>query len=172
MFQVIGVFLLLTGTIGYSICFCQDMRSRLRCLYEMKRMYELFYSQVSYCLAAFPEACITVKDHLEEPFAGLLQHIYEETKKNTGKPFPQIWEEQIELAFSQFPLKKEDKILLTEFSRSFGYADQELQKQAIDNQMSALLSRIEKIEKHMAEREKMAMSFGVMGGLLLVILLL
>ena len=57
-------------------------------------------------------------------------------------------------------------------NRSFGYADQELQKQAIDNQMSALLSRIEKIEKHMAEREKMAMSFGVMGGLLLVILLL
>ena len=35
-----------------------------------------------------------------------------------------------------------------------------------------VVGQIEKIEKHMAEREKMAMSFGVMGGLLLVILLL
>lgn len=172
MFRIIGVFLLLTGTIGYSFCFCMEMRSRLACLYEMKRMYELFYSQVNYCLAAFPEVCIAVKDSVKEPFAGLLQRIYEETEKNTGKPFPQIWEEQVELDFSRFPLKKEDKALLTEFSRSFGYADRELQERAIDNQMSALLTRIEKIEKHMTEREKMAMSFGVMGGLLLVILLL
>jgi len=172
MLRGIGTLLLLTGTIGYSLCLCREMKSRLHCLYEMKRMYELFYSQVGYCLAAFPEACAAVKEHMEEPFAGLLESIYREAEQNTGKPFPQIWEEQTELHFSRFPLKKEDKALLARFSRSLGYADGELQKRAIDDQMSALASQIEKTEGHMAEREKVAMSFGVMGGLLLVILLL
>lgn len=170
MFQVIGVFLLLTGTIGYSICFCQDMRSRLRCLYEMKRMYELFYSQVGYCLAAFPEACRMAEGYMKPPFSDMLKAVWEESEQNTGQPFPDIWEKQVEEFFPRFPLKKEDKALLADFARSFGHADRELQKQAIDNQTAALLASIQKTETHLAEREKMAMSFGIMGGLLLIII--
>lgn len=172
MFRLIGAALLLFGTVGYSFCCCKDMHKRLRCLYEMKRMYELFYSQIGYCLAAFPEACRMVECHMESPFSEMLHDVYEEAEKNTGKSFPNIWEEQVERRFPEFPLKKEDKALLTELARSLGYADRELQKQAIDNQVSALLSKIQKTETHMMEREKMVMSLGIMGGLLLVIILL
>lgn len=171
MLRMIGISCLLIGTVGYSFCFCRDMRARLRCLYEMRRMYELFYSQVGYALAAFPEACRMVEYHMKTPFAEMLHDVYKEAEKNTGKAFPKIWEEQVELHAQAFPFKKEDKMLLKEFARSLGYADRDLQQQAIDNQMSALLLRIRKIETHMAEREKMVMSFGIMGGLLLIIIL-
>lgn len=172
MLRLAGVILLLLGTVGYSFCCCRDMHARLDCLCEMKRMYELFYSQVGYCLAAFPEACRMVAQSVRPPFSEMLRDIYEEAEQNTGKPFPQIWEEQAQLYFPQFSLKKEDRTLLSEFSRSLGYADRELQERAIGHQMDALSHTIEKAETHMAEREKMIMSFGVMGGLLLVIVLL
>ena len=62
--------------------------------------------------------------------------------------------------------------MLKDFSRSFGHADRMLQEQAISNQLSSLCLVIQKQELHMAEREKMIMSLGIMGGLLFVILLL
>ena len=62
--------------------------------------------------------------------------------------------------------------MLTAFARSLGYADRGLQEQAIENQRTALHEKIRELETHRAEREKMVMSFGLMGGLLLVIVLL
>ena len=109
---------------------------------------------------------------VEAPFAQMLRDMAAEADRNTGRTFPQIWETQTESCFPQLPLKKEDKALLTEFARSLGYADRCLQEQAIDNQSAALHERIRELETHRAEREKMVMSFGLMGGLLLVIVLL
>lgn len=172
MFKLIGAVLLLLGMGGYSVCLCREMKERLKCLYEMKRMYELFRSQIGYSLAAFPELCRMTEIRMEPPFSEMLHDIYQETEENTGKSFPQIWVEQVEKHFTNFSLKKEDKTLLQEFSRSLGYADRELQEQAIDNQMTLLQNVIQKMEAHMAEREKMIMSLGIMGGLLLIILLL
>ena len=78
MLRLVGIALLLLGTVGYSFCCCRDMHARLGCLYEMKRMYELFYSQVGYCLAAFPEACRMVAQSVNPPFSEMLRDIYEE----------------------------------------------------------------------------------------------
>ena len=172
MFKLIGALLLLAGTGGYACCLCREMRMRLRQLYEMKRMYELFRSQIGYSLAAFPELCRMTEIHMENPFSKLLHAVYEEAEKNTGKSFPQIWREQVERHFVEFGMKKEDKVLLTEFSRSLGYADRALMEQEMDNRIGALLLVIQKMEAHMAEREKMIMSLGILGGLMVVILLL
>lgn len=172
MLRLIGAGFLLLGMSGYSFYLCREMRERLGCLYEMKRMYEQFYSQIGYSLAAFPELCKMTKAFVKSPFAELLQDISTEAEENTGKAFPQIWEEQVDRHFADFPLKKEDKGLLQDFSRSFGLADRGLQEQAVRNQLSALSAVIQNIEQHMAEREKMIMSLGTMGGLLILILLI
>lgn len=172
MLRLIGAGLLLLGMGGYSFCLCRELRERLQCLYEMKRMYEQFDSQVGYSLAALPELCKMTETVMKSPFAELLHDIYEEAGKNTGKAFPLIWEEQVKKHFIKSALNKKDVKLLLEFSRSFGHADRELQKQAIENQLSLLAALIQKQEAQLAEREKMIMSLGIAGGLLLIILLL
>lgn len=172
MLRLIGALLLLAGTGGYSVCCCMDMRKRLACLHEMKRMYELIVSQIDYCMAAFPEACrMTAKD-VKEPFGAMLTAIYEEAESGSGRPFPQIWEDQTKRMFPKFPLKRSDQRLLTEFSGSLGNADRELQKQAFAKVILELDTEIQNERAHMEEREKLTMSFGVMGGLLVVIILL
>ncbi|MBO5092778.1 MAG: stage III sporulation protein AB [Lachnospiraceae bacterium] len=172
MLRLIGALLLLAGTGGYSFCCCMEMRRRLNCLHEMKRMYELLVSQIDYCMAAFPEACRMTSGDVQEPFGTMLTAIYEEAESGSGKPFPQIWEEQTKRLSPQSALKRSDQRLLTEFSRSLGYADGELQKQAFAKVISELTAEIQNAKAHMAEREKLIMSFGVMGGLLVVIILL
>lgn len=172
MFRLVGAVLLLAGTGGFSVCLCREMRFRLIQLYEMKRMYELFGSQIAYSLADFPELCRMSESYMKPPFSSLLHAVYERAEENTGTACPLIWEEEVERYFPEFGLKKEDKILLLEFARSFGYADRALMEQEIQNRIGALLQVIQDIEKHMAEREKMIVSLGMMGGLLLVILLI
>ena len=172
MFRIAGAGFLLLGMGGYSFCLCREMRERLKCLYEMKRMYEQFHSQIGYSMAAFPEMCKMTQASVKEPYTELLRDIYMEAESNTGKAFPKIWEEQVEMHFVKFPLKKEDKILLKEFSRSFGYADRDLQEQAIKNQLTALCAVIHSLEIHMSEKEKMIMSLGTLGALLILILLI
>lgn len=172
MLRLIGAGMLLLGMSGYSFCLCRELRERLQCLREMKRMYEQFGSQVGYSMAALPELCKMTEAVMKSPFAEFLHDICEETEKNTGKAFPMIWEEQVEKHFIKSALKKEDKALLLEFSRSFGHADRELQRRAIENQLSVLEASLQKQEMQLAEREKLIMSLGTMGGMLLIILLI
>ena len=171
MFKLIGSIFLLFGAVGYSFCLCREMRERLKCFYELRRMYELFLSQIGYSAATFPELCRKTEGHMKPPFSKLLQDVYREAEENTGKAFPKIWEEQVEKHFEQFGLKKEDKGFLAELSYSIGHADKELAEQAITERMEALNHVITKMETQMSEREKMIMSLGSMGGLLIVILL-
>lgn len=172
MFRLIGAILLLGGAGGFSVCLCRDMQLRLLQLYEMKRMYELFRSQISYSLAAFPEICRMSSFHMKAPFSEFLYAVYEKAEENSGKAYPQIWEEETERFFAKASIKKEDKMQLSEFARSLGYADKELMEQEIEERIRTLLFVIQDMETHLAEREKMIMSVGIMGGLLLVILLL
>lgn len=85
MFRLMGMGLLLLGTVGYSACCCREMRARLSCLCEMKRMYELLYSQVGYCRADFPEACRMASASVAPPFCEMLRDMAEEADRNTGK---------------------------------------------------------------------------------------
>lgn len=172
MFRLVGAVLLLAGTGGFSFCLCREMHLRLLQLYEMKRMYELFGSQIGYQQADLPELCRMSEAYMKPPFSSLLRAVYERAEENTGVSVSSIWEEEVERYFPESGLKKEDKILLLEFARSFGYADKALMEQEIRNRIGALLLVIQNIEKHMAEREKMVVSLGMMGGLLLVILLI
>lgn len=172
MFRLLGAVLVLLGCVGFALCLCREMRRRLYLLYEMKRMYELFRSQIGYSAAAFPELCRMSSQHLEEPFSSFLYAVYERAEENSGKAYQQIWKEEAEHFLEGAGMKKEDKILLFEFSRSVGYADKELMEQEVENRIKAVLLVIQDMEKHLAEREKMIVSFGIMGGLLIVILLL
>lgn len=172
MLRLIGAVMLLCGTGGFAACLCRDMHHRLRQLYAMKRMYELFRSQIRYSLAAFPELCRMSSFHMEKPFSAFLFAVYEKAEENSGKSYPQIWEEEAERFFAESVMKKEDKMQLLEFARSLGYADKDLMEQEMEERIRTLLRVIQDIEAHLAEREKMMMSFGIMGGLLLVILLL
>ncbi len=81
MFRLVGAVMLLFGTGGYSVCCCRDMHRRLHCLYEMKRMFEIFYSQIGYCAADFPETCKMAECYMESPFSEMLHAVSEEAER-------------------------------------------------------------------------------------------
>ena len=62
--------------------------------------------------------------------------------------------------------------MLENFGTQSGYADRELQGRSMETGIVELSKYIEKCRKKKNERERMIMSFGIMGGLLTVIILI
>ena len=172
MLRLMGGILLLLGCVGYSRAFCRERRQKILRLREIKKMYELLYSQIGCFMAAFPEACRAVAGRMEGNLADMLHAIWAEAEKNDGRTLLVIWKEQAQSCNRLLSLKGEDEIWLMDFSENLGYADGILQRQVIENMLLSLSERIKELEEGRAGYEKLTMSFGIMGGLLLLIVLI
>jgi len=171
MYRLMGAALLLFGTGGYSYCICREMEQRLECLYEIKKIYQQFMGLVSYSSAAFPELCRMTAENRKGCFQQLLHTAFLEMEKNTGKPLPEIWRETVDKLFGEFPLKKKDKVHLTDFFSDFGCADKSIQLRSMENRMQLLEVEINETQTHLSEKKKIIMSLGLMAGLLFAIVL-
>ena len=85
MLRLMGGILLLLGCVGYSRAFCRERRQKILRLHEIKKMYELLYSQIGCFMAAFPEACRAVSGRMEGNLADMLYAVWTETEKNDGR---------------------------------------------------------------------------------------
>lgn len=170
--KLIGCMLLIAGTTGISVCCCAQMRRRMIILARMQRLFGLIYSQVSYCREALPEICRTVGSQMDGDFSEMLREMYEIWLHQPGTPFPQIWKECSQRYGEGWGLKGEERMFLESFGTQSGYADREFQERSMENAMNDLSQYIEVCRQKKSERERMIMSFGIMGGLLSVVILI
>ena len=109
---------------------------------------------------------------MEGNLADMLYAVWAEAEKNDGRTLPAIWKEQAQSCNRLLALKGADEVWLMDFSENLGYADGILQRQVIENMLLSLSERIKELEEGRAGYEKLTMSFGIMGGLLLLIVLI
>lgn len=171
MCKLIGSLFLVAGTTGISLCCCAQMRRRMIVLGRLQRLFELIYSQVSYCKEPLPEICKAVSRQTDGDFRHMLMEMYETWQGHPGTPFPQIWKECSGRYGERWGLRREEQAFLESFGARFGYADCEFQERSMEEIINDLSKYIEMYGKKKNERERMIMSFGIMGGLLSVIIL-
>lgn len=172
MCKLAGSLLLIVGTTGIGFCCCAQIRSRMIVLGKIHRLFELIYSQVSYCREPLPEICRIVSSQTDGDFRQMLTEMYERWLEHPGTPFPQIWKACSAKYGAEWGLKREEQKMLENFGTQSGYADRELQERSMETGIEELSKYMEKCRKKKNERERMIMSFGIMGGLLTVIILI
>lgn len=172
MCKLIGSLFLITGTTGIGFCCCAQLRRRMLLLERMKRLFELIYSQISYRREALPEICRIVSSQMEGDFRQMLTEMYETWQKHPGTPFPQIWRTCSVRYGEGWGLNREERIFLESFGAQFGYADRGFQERSMEDIIKNLSQYIEMCRQKKNEKERMIMSFGIMGGLLSVIILI
>lgn len=172
MLRVVGAILLMVGCIGSGWSAKEGLKKNLDDLYQIRRIFQMFQSEMAYSRAPIPEACLRIGNRAREPYRSALFSIREEMIADYGESFLNIWNRQMKICMRKLSIAGEDKRLFLDFGGCIGYTDEKMQMQAVEQYIHKLDISIGRMEKDMANKCKVIMSLSIMGGLTLAIILL
>ena len=159
LIKLAGCILVLTGCVGSANAWCREQKHRLLLLKQIRKIYEDMKYYISYQRITIPEALLRIGE------------IYREQKKGEME-FPLIWKEQMEKILFKTPLHRQEWRLLLDFPSCLGFMKENAQAGALDELLRAVIQRIAELEAEQKSKNKMVMSLGLAGGILVTILLL
>lgn len=170
MLRLTGCLMIIAGCAGIGAVVCRDYNRRLFLLRQVGEIYEDLKYYISYQKIAVPEAILRLSEKEKMPFADTFYEIYEEVR--AGGNFPDIWKKHMGKALEGLPLCQGEKELLLEFPSCLGYMEESAQAGALDGLIRDVGQRMEELSGEQKNKNKMVMSLGLAGGVLLSILLL
>ena len=135
-------------------------------------MEDMLIGEIRYGKSTLPECCLQVAQHLPQPYRNSLKTVYDRMAENTGEAFDSVFRAEMEKCLVQLPLKREDKTLITTLFSEKGFEENVMQIHTIERNRERLEQVICSVEAEHAQKCRMAVGLGVMGGLLVTIILL
>lgn len=171
MLRGIGCFMIFAGCFGLGLWYRQQFTGRVKALRLLKSILELLASEIRYGRATLPECCRHAGDQLAFPFDEGMRRVDEKMWENTGETFAEVFRECLRDPLGTLPLKEEDRETFFQFASKAGFMDGQMQLRVMEHSGELLEGTAEKLERENAEKCKMAVGLGVMGGLLLILVL-
>lgn len=171
MHRIIGFVLILVGCSGLGMWYCLQFRKQQSNLQAMCRILELLMGQIRYGRCTLGECCLQLSERVEEPYKSCFLAIYQRTCEGSGESFGQICKEQLQQDMLGVVADKEDKALFISCFTESGFEEGRMQLRSIEQIKEELEKHAYRISKENASRCRLALSLGMMSGLLLVILL-
>lgn len=162
--------MVIAGCTGIGVVICRDYNRRIFLLRQIREIFEDMKYYISYQKAAVPEALLRISEKEKPPFSDIFYEIYEDVC--AGGSFPDIWKKHMGKTMEALPLSSGEKKLLLEFPSCLGYMDEGAQAGALDGLLRDVEQRMEELLGEQKNKNKMVMSLGLAGGVLLSILLL
>lgn len=147
------------------------MIGRLEALRELQNIQEMLVSEIRYGKATLPDCCIHISKRLREPFKATFVDIYEKMSENTGEGFGQVFREKMKECLDGLPVTKEDQNCFLSLFPESGFEDDAMQIRTIEQSRELLRHTVDRLEKEITEKCRMAVGLGAMSGLLLLIVL-
>lgn len=167
----IGVALVMLGSMGLACGICREYRERLSLLQKLRSCYEYIQYEIAYGKTPIPQILYRLADKKECCFCGEFAQIASEMQE-TGEKFDVIWKRVFGEALKDSVLKKKERDFLLKFADQQGLAKEDAQARMLDALLKELARHIEQIQEEQKNKNKMVISMGVAGGMLLCILLL
>lgn len=172
MVKLLGVVLLMIGSIGFSAGLCNEQKRKYMLLVEMKQMFVLIQEDIRYSGLPLPLIIEKTAKKVKEPFRGALTQISWELLKNGGEMLFEVWEKEMKHIFEESAFLKKQQELLLEFPKSLGFWEREGQAKAITFYIEESDKWILQMEKEEKDKNKVIMSLGAAAGILLSVMLL
>lgn len=178
MVRICGALLILAGSIGISYSFNHDMRCYIALKRELIKMLQLLEGEIRHRNLNLPECFASVPDRLSEPVAGFLTKLTEELRYREGTALSVLWSEKVHAYFSSAAgptrciLKDGDIEGLCGFGEEFGYRDQTMQINMIQQYEARLEEEVSGTLKQMQETSRIYSTMGVLGGVFVIVVLL
>ena len=91
-------------------------------------------------------------------------------EEEAGKPFAEIWKEEMEKFPDDLPLRKQDLEALQALGENLGYADKKTQERTILFYLEQADDSLAFLKKEMESRTKLYRSLGMAAGLFILVL--
>ena len=163
--------MILIGCLGLGIWYRTQLTGRVSALRMLGHSLELLASEVRFGRATLPECCRHVSAQVQGTFSQALSQVAERMQENEGVSFAAVFRECMEEPLRALPLKKEDWENFFRFLSTVGYVDRQMQLTAMEHGCELIAGTIEKLERDNAEKCRLAVGLGAMGGLLLILVL-
>lgn len=157
------------GSVGMGLYYKEQLRSRLLYLRQLQNLLELMMSEIGFGRATLPECCRSLAASMPEPLGSCLLQIYQEAEAHTGLEFPRIFAGCMQQCLDRLPLEEGDIRSFLWFTEQIGLQDKEMQLKLLGESHQQIHNRIVLEESREQSRGQLAMSLGLMGGLLLII---
>lgn len=168
--KLAGSFLVIVVSLLYGWKVKEELKSHVDQLVGMKEMLLMLQGEISYARTPLKEAFWQMSSQGKEPFAAFLKKAVEEmdgNEESIGKFWGRLVEEAENFSFSQ-----EEKELLKRVGENFGYLDTQMQLKNLELYLGQVDALIQKAQKELKDRQKVASVVSLMCGLFLVILLI
>lgn len=172
MVKLLGVLLLMSGSVGFSAAICREQKKKRLQLLEMKHMFMLIQEHIQYSGLPIPLIIQKTVTKVREPFAGALMSISDILYQNDGEQLKIVWEREMCKITAELSLSLEQRELLYEFPKTLGHWEKEGQARAISVYIEEIQKWITQLEKEEKDQNKVIMSLGAAAGILLSVLLL
>lgn len=167
-----GISLMSVAVMGIGMFVGNRWSERLCLLQSLRQMMYHLKSQILYANEALPEAFQRVGERFSDAPGSCFCRISERMRKESNRPFSEIWEEEIEQFAQTEPLSSADRENLVTLGRQLGYADREMQERILLLYLEETDDAIAYLKKETDTRRKLYRSLGVAGGLFLAVFLL
>ncbi len=171
MIRILGGCMIFSGCLGLGIWYRQQFGARIRALRSLEHILELLASEVRYGRAALPECCRHLAENLPEPFRQAFGEVGRRMEENMGVSFGEVFREELGKALEGLPLQEADREDFLGVAHQTGFCDSQMQLRAIERSRELLGATRERLEREHAEKCRMALGLGAMGGLLLILVL-
>lgn len=171
MLRVVGACMILTGCLGLGLWYREQFLGRIRALRLLQTILELLGSEVRYGRETLPECCGRAAGRLPPPCGEAFRQVADRMGENTGESFEAVFRECVGEALGRLPLTEEDREDFFRFVPGNGYTDGQMQLRMIEQSRERLGARAESLERGNAERCRMAVGLGALGGLLILLVL-
>lgn len=171
MLRAAGGLMIFAGCLGLGLLQCRLLTGRVEALRLLARALELLSGEIRFCGAVLPECCSRAASQLDGSLAEGLRQVGREMGENTGATFAEVFRERLRGPAEEMPLKEEDRKLFFSFLSETGFPDRQMQLNALELCCERMADRAEQLERANAEKCRMAVGLGAMGGLLLILAL-
>lgn len=171
MLKLLGGCMIFSRCLGLGMWYRSQLEGRLKALRCLRNILELLAGEVRYGRSTLPECCSRTARYLSPPFDAAFREIGEKMEENTGEAFGETFREEMAAVLSRLPIKDKDREDFFRFTSQTGFMDSQMQLHAIEQSVELLRLTEEKVEQENADKCRMAVGLGTMGGLLLILIL-
>lgn len=171
LLKIMGSVCVVSASSGLGFWMAGQWKEHLKLLEQLRKMIFLLKGEIIYAKAPLEEAFARIGKKTPGVLGELFQAVANRIEHQRGEPFYTMWKEEIVRLGRSSPFSEKDKQELIGFGEHLGYLDLDMQERTILLYLEQLDLTINYLREHQREKSHLYTSFGIMGGLFLVIIL-
>lgn len=171
MLKLTGAVFIIGGCIVYGLLERAGLRCKIRQMKQALELMRSINSEICYGKSSLDRACRETAERVSAPYQLFLRRVYEESRKNSGQSFYEIWQKELLEMEQSLLLNREEKELLKQFGSGGGSTDMALQEAGMERIYEEMKQKTRQAERDCENRIKIALWLSTAGGMVLALLL-